>query len=72
LRANPQMAMRVDGWAYGMSQKGRTFDLHGHAYQWTGVKIQKIRVTRKVLEFPVSLIFGAVMHSLRRHSTPRP
>lgn len=37
-----------------MSQKGRTFNLHGHVFQWTGVKIQKIKVTRKVLEFSVS------------------
>ncbi len=56
---NEQMAMRVDGWAYGMSQKGRTFDLHGYAYQWTGVKIQRIRITRKVLEFSVRGIINS-------------
>ncbi|KAJ9095055.1 hypothetical protein QFC19_007735 [Naganishia cerealis] len=46
-----KMAMQVEGWAYAMSQKGRTFNLHGHVFQWTGVRIQKIKVTRKVLEF---------------------
>jgi hypothetical protein len=50
-----QMAMQVEGWGYAMSQKGRTFNLYGHAFQWTGVRIQKIKVTRKILEFSVSL-----------------
>jgi hypothetical protein len=48
------MAMQVEGWAYAMSQKGRTFNLYGHVFQWTGVRIQKIKVTRKILEFAVS------------------
>ncbi|KAI5449076.1 hypothetical protein NCC49_005347 [Naganishia albida] len=46
-----KMAMQVEGWAYAMSQKGRTFNLHGHVFQWTGVRMQKVKVTRKVLEF---------------------
>jgi len=52
------MAMQVEGWAYAMSQKGRTFNLHGHVFQWTGVRIQKIKVIRKVLEFSVSAVQG--------------
>jgi hypothetical protein len=56
------MAMQIEGWAYAMSQKGRTFNLHGHVFQWTGVRMQKVKVTRKVLEFSVS---GTCRLSLR-------
>lgn len=45
------MAMTLDGWAYGASSKGRTFEIQGHAFQWTGVRMQKISVTRKVMEY---------------------
>lgn len=61
------MAMQVEGWAYAMSQKGRTFNLHGHVFQWTGVRMQKVKVTRKVLEFSVRprAVFSTLMADTR-------
>lgn len=48
------MATVIESWNYGMSENGRVFILSGYAFQWTGIRMQKIRVTRKIKEFKVS------------------
>lgn len=50
-----------------MSENGRVFILQGHAFQWTGIRMQKIRVTRKIKEFKVRRVpfdLNAVVSSL--------
>jgi hypothetical protein len=63
--------MQVEGWAYAMSQKGRTFNLHGHVFQWTGVRIQKIKVVRKVLEFSVGIMQDGPVYQSVTELSPR-
>lgn len=47
------MAMLLESASYQQTSKGMAFVLEGAAFQWNGVRMQKLRVTRRILDFTV-------------------
>ena len=51
---HPQIAIRLDSWAYVQEAMGRALALSCHFYQWAGTCYHKVPITRKIRDFVVS------------------